>query len=318
MLLYTTRQDLSQIPRQHPQLLRVAHMSKNERNYIENKGIDMARAYRRNLGNLYPPGVEDNDGGGLLCTGTSAPPQDSQDPVLNGSGVDQEELSVSGGLQRELPTDTYDVSPSRSRSPSDSEVRITEATNQFLQTSPGQANNSQPGQSPPPMYEKTYMSEDKDPSQGEELDDSPKELTLAGDPAKLAKDPGHLAGAAVHQASKEGRATPGVSEGHTMPVSLPTSARNETVPAEVQDSLEVTANNTQAYPVSDRVASLLGDGAVVEDDSQHADNITTVAESAHTILRSSSARDEGYAHADVEAGTGDEEQMAKREVRAVD
>lgn len=114
MLWWTAGQDLSQTPSQHPQLFRIAHMSSDEQIVIAVKGLGMARAYRRNPGNLYPPGVEDIDGGGLSGTGTSAPPQDSQDPVLNGSGVDQEELSVSGGLQRELPTDTYVSFPSLS------------------------------------------------------------------------------------------------------------------------------------------------------------------------------------------------------------
>ncbi|KAI0776497.1 hypothetical protein BC629DRAFT_1526540 [Irpex lacteus] len=99
MLWWTAGGDLSQIPSQHPQLLRVAHISSDERYVILDKGYRMAEAYRRSPGNL--PGIEDENGDGVECTGTSAPPQGIQNPIPNDLRADADELGVAGGSQPE-------------------------------------------------------------------------------------------------------------------------------------------------------------------------------------------------------------------------
>lgn len=102
MLWWTAGEDLSQIPSQHPQLLRIAHMSRDEQRDIRIKGLGMAEVYWKNPGNLYPPGTEDDNGEGQESRSTHAL---HQDPILNDPQADADEIGPSGGLQPRLPED---------------------------------------------------------------------------------------------------------------------------------------------------------------------------------------------------------------------
>ncbi len=102
MLWRTAGEDLSQIPSRHPQLLQITHMSSDEQHDIVTKGWNMAWAYIKNPGNLYPPGTEDDEVQGIR---TSSQLQGPQDPTTNDPGVGVDELAVSRGSQTELPTD---------------------------------------------------------------------------------------------------------------------------------------------------------------------------------------------------------------------
>ncbi|KAI0776503.1 hypothetical protein BC629DRAFT_1526605 [Irpex lacteus] len=203
-------------------------MSRYEQLDIWSKGYDMARAYQRNLGNLYPPGTEDDDDevGGI---GASPPPQNTQDSITNGSKVDADELVVSEGSQAGLHTNFSDASPFEPRTLLEAGLRATGAVEQYSRTNSGPADSIQPGQTPSPMHQTIHNTEDTVHSPCERLDDSHDEdctgkLPPSGNPAEPAKGPDDVAGTVVHQTLAEGGATPSLSESHTMPTTLPTSA----------------------------------------------------------------------------------------------
>ncbi|KAI0758442.1 hypothetical protein BC629DRAFT_1118484 [Irpex lacteus] len=172
MLWRVAGENLSQIHSQHPQLLRIAHMSWREREHIWDKGTNMARAYQDHPGVLNPPGVEDNNDRGRTSMETTAPAQGTQDPIPNDSGTDAEELRVSGGLQREQPTDILAALHLGFGPLSDAGLRATGAADQHSRTDSGSAGSIQLGQTALAWHETTHMSEDTDSSQSEELDDS--------------------------------------------------------------------------------------------------------------------------------------------------
>ncbi|KAI0776500.1 hypothetical protein BC629DRAFT_1526579 [Irpex lacteus] len=171
------------------------------------------------------------------------------------------------------------------------------------------------------MHETIHSTEDTFRSPGERRDsshdgDGPKKLQPAGNPAELAEGPENLAAIVARQASEKGGAAPSVINSRTIPASLPTSARDETGLAEVQDGSEVTADDVQGYPISDCAASSLCDNAAGEDNSQRADNVAAAAGSSDTILRSNAEPDPDHARADIEADTGGQEQAAEVEAEA--
>ncbi|KAI0758457.1 hypothetical protein BC629DRAFT_1598041 [Irpex lacteus] len=322
MLWRTAGEDLSQIPSQHPQLLRIAHMSSDEQFEIRNKGLAMARAYRRNPGNLYPPGTEDNDGEALGGVQTSAPLQVFQDFIPIDSGIDADELGVFGGLQLELPVDTSNASPSESRAPSEAGLRATRAAEQQSRTNSGPAGSIQPGQTQSPIHETSQDSEHTGSIQSETVDgqDDPKELQPEGTPMELPEEVEDLAGIAAHQASAESGTTSSIADWLTAPASLPTGACDETIPAETRDGLEVTADNVQAYSILDHAASSLCDNAAGEDDLQRMDNIAAAAGSSHTVQESSveSSAERALTGEEVVTSSLDNKQATEAEARDVE